>query len=122
MQEREDLLRPREKPERATIGEIPVSISRVSICTCRVGPYWNSVQGNTSFNHERSLMCIKVVECRRKLPSRLVCGSHGACLDCMLPGFNHRWAGVLSAFTEDLRLLVTRIIKYLCTHIHTKQI
>ena len=22
----------------------------------------------------------------RKLPFRLVCGSHGACLDCMLPG------------------------------------
>ena len=23
---------------------------------------------------------------QRKIPSWLVCGSHGACLDCMLPG------------------------------------
>ena len=23
---------------------------------------------------------------QKKIPPRLVCGSHGACLDCMLPG------------------------------------
>ena len=35
-----------------------------------------------TFNHEKSLM-FKYGRMQKKI---LVCGSHGACLDCMLPG------------------------------------
>ena len=38
-----------------------------------------------TFNHEKSLMC-KYGRMQKKISPRLVCGSHGACLDCMLPG------------------------------------
>ena len=38
-----------------------------------------------TFNHEKSLM-FNYGRMQRKISSRLVCGSHGACLDCMLPG------------------------------------
>ena len=30
---------------------------------------------------------------QKEIPSWLVCGSHGMCLDCTWPGFSHRWAG-----------------------------
>ena len=36
-------------------------------------------------NHEKSLM-FKYGRTQRKIPSRLVCGSHGTCLDCTLFG------------------------------------
>ena len=48
--------------------------------------------------HEKSLMC-KYGRMQKKISPRLVCGSHGACLDCMLPGgSSHRWAGIFYAF------------------------
>ena len=34
---------------------------------------------------EKSLM-FKYGRTQRKIPSQLVCASHGACLDCVLPG------------------------------------
>ena len=38
-----------------------------------------------TFNHEKSLM-FKYGRMQKKISLWLVCGSHGACLDCMLPG------------------------------------
>ena len=35
--------------------------------------------------HEKSLMC-KYGRVQKKISLRLMRGSHGACLDCMLPG------------------------------------
>ena len=40
---------------------------------------------NKTFNHEKSLM-FKYGRMQKKISSRLVCGSHGVCLDCKLPG------------------------------------
>ena len=46
---------------------------------------WDSVIENQTLNHKKSLM-FKYGRMQRKIPSRLLCGSHGAYLDCMLPG------------------------------------
>ena len=41
--------------------------------------------GNKTFNRKKSLM-FKYGRMQKKISSWLVCGCHGACLDCMLPG------------------------------------
>ena len=43
------------------------------------------VYQETRLNHKKSLM-FKYGRMEKKIPSRLVCGSSGACLHCMLPG------------------------------------
>ena len=46
-------------------------------------------------NHDKSLI-FKYGRIQRKIPSWLLCGSHGACLGCMLPGVQVTtgyWAG-----------------------------
>ena len=57
--------------------------------------YWNNynVDGTRlhckcsfkTFNHDKSLM-FKYGRMQNKISPWLVCGSHGTCLDCMLPG------------------------------------
>ena len=42
-------------------------------------------KGRNIIIHKKSLM-FKYGRMQKKIPSRLVCGSSGACLDCMLPG------------------------------------
>ena len=52
--------------------------------------------------HEKSLMC-KYGRIQKKISPRLVCGSHGACLDCMLPGVQvTAGLGFFSAVTAGL--------------------
>ena len=41
--------------------------------------------GLKTFNYKKSLM-LKYCRMQRMISSRLLCGSQGACLDCMLPG------------------------------------
>ena len=57
-------------------------------------------------DHEKSLM-FKYSKMQRKIPSRLVCGFRGTCLDCTSWGSSHRWVGVFSAF----RLFSLYIVK-----------
>ena len=45
-------------------------------------------------NHEKSLM-FKYGRTQRKIPSRLVCGSHGTCPDARCWGSSHLWAGIV---------------------------
>ena len=57
------------------------------------------------YNHKKSLMC-NYGRMQRKVPSWLVCGSHGACLDCMLPGVQVTTRlGFLSVFKSFMLIL-----------------
>ena len=58
--------------------------------------YRESIQGNKThlFSHEE-LLLLKYGSMQVKIPSQFVCGSHDACLHCVLPGSSHCWAGIL---------------------------
>ena len=45
---------------------------------------WDSVL-DKNLNHKKSLM-FKYGRMKKEISFRLVCGTHGACLDCLLPG------------------------------------
>ena len=63
------------------------------------GPQYSSDEFQQFVNHKKSLM-FKYSRMQREIPSRLVCGSHGTCLDSLLLGasLSYRWAGIFSAF------------------------
>ena len=57
----------------------------VYVCMCVCMYVCTYVYMYVCFNHKKSLI-FKYGRMQRKISPQLVCDSHGACLDCMLPG------------------------------------
>ena len=64
---------------------------------------------NETFNHDKLLM-LKCGGMQKKISSRVVvCGSHGACLDCMMPGVEVT-VGLLFVICVQIIYVIMKIV------------